>query len=258
MTSATTGSGGGWRPVMGASVALSLSLCGCASQAAAPAPARDQASDTARAEAPATPALADGPAGVIAVFIRERMLRASVDLAVPASLDQGEPGVATLRVAPAMVPRAVLEQELRSRLERAGYRTPAALPLAPRLVAIMTAEQDGDITLRNPPAEREVAFGERTTWEWVVTPTRLTGSSLDLAVALVAPIVVDGRESRYEVGRYRTRVAVQASYRDQLDTTLSPIGGVWALVTVAAAAMVVAAKWILRARRQRRPGGAER
>jgi hypothetical protein len=237
---------------------MALYLCGCASQAAPPSPARAGTSGAPSEAAPGAPGLADGPAGVVADFIRERMLRASVDLAAPASVNRGEPAVVVLRVAPSMVPRAVLEQELRTRLERAGYDASAALPVAPRVVATMTAEQDCDIQLRNPPAEREVAFGERTTWEWAVTPSRLSGSSIDLAVTLVAPIVVAGRETRSDVGRYRARVAVQASYRDDLTATLAPLGGVWGLLTAAAAAMVVAGGWMLRARRRRAPRGAAR
>ena len=245
----------GWRRAEATltGAAVSVCLCACAPERAAPSPTSERFLAAAHQTTPSTLDAAAGPAGVVAVFLRDRMLRASVVMIAPDALNRGEPGVASLRVAPSTVPRAVLEQELHGRLERAGYDASISLPVAPRLVASLAATQDCEIALTTPPAERDVAFGERTTWEWSVRATRATGRALDLAVTLVAPVVVDGRETRFEVGVYRQQVIVHGTYRDRVADTLSAVGGMWAVPAAAATSILVIGGWTLRARRRRRP-----
>lgn len=202
--------------------------------------------------APPPPPPSIDAADVVATFVRERMRRASVAFVVPDQLARNEPGVALLRVAPASVPPRELEQELRLMLGRAGHGDAASISVAPRMVATLTSDQPCVIELRNPPADRAVAFGERTTWEWTVRPTRDTGAALELTVSLSAPVVVDGRETSYAVGVYRRRLDVQVTYRDMATDALAWLATSWATVAAFATSMGAVGTWMFR-RRRRQP-----
>ncbi len=152
------------------------------------------------------------------------MVRASVAFVAPTTLTRTVPGVATFTVAPASVPAPVLEQELRARLGHAGADGAPTSAIAPRLVATLAADRPCVIELQGAPADRAVALGERTTWEWLVRPTPETGTTLELTVTLSAPVVVDGHETSHSVGVYRARLSVQPTYRDILDSTLAWMG----------------------------------
>ncbi len=98
------------------------------------------------------------------------MTQASVAFVAPDELARNEPGVAVLRLAPTSITPSELKRELREMLGRAGHGDAATILIAPRMVATLTSDQPCAIELRNPPADRAVAFGERTTWEWTVRP----------------------------------------------------------------------------------------
>lgn len=188
---------------------------------------------------------------MVARFIRDRMTRASVAFVAPDELARNEPGVAVLRLAPASVPPQALEQELREMLGRAGHGDAATVLIAPRMVATLTSDQPCAIQLRNPPADRAVAFGERTQWEWTVRPTRDTGSTLELSVSLAAPVMVDGRETTYAVGVYRKTLAVRVGYRDQAADLLAWLGSSWGTLVAVGSTVGAAAAWLLRGRHRK-------
>jgi hypothetical protein len=95
-----------------------------------------------------------------------------------------------------------------------------------------------------------VAFGERTTWEWTVRPTRETGAALELTVSLSAPVVVEGRETSYAVGVYRRRLDVQVTYRDRATDALTWLAMSWATVVAVTTSVGAVGTWLFR--RQRR------
>ena len=156
-----------------------------------------------------------------------------------------------LRLAPTSIPPSELKRELLEMLGRAGHGDAATILIAPRMVATLTSDQPCAIELRNPPADRAVAFGERTTWEWTVRPTRESGSSLELSVALAAPVTVDGRETTYSVGVYRRRLTVRVGYRDQAADMLAWLGSSWATIVAFVTSLGAVSAWLFRSRRRK-------
>ena len=179
------------------------------------------------------------------------MTKASVAFVAPDELARNESGTAILRVAPSIVAPSELKRELQVMLGRAGHGDAATILIAPRMVATLTSDQPCVIELRNPPADRAVAFGERTTWEWTVRPTRETGPSLELSVSLAAPVMVDGRETNYSVGVYRRRLSVRVGYRDRVDDTLAWLGSSWATIVAVVTSVGATSAWLFRSRRRK-------
>jgi len=190
-------------------------------------------------------------ADVVAQFVRDRMKQASAAFVVPDVLARNEPGVAVLRVAPSSIPPGELKRELQVMLGRAGHGDAETILIAPRMVATLTSDQPCAIELRNPPADRAVAFGERTTWEWTVRPTRESGASIELSVALAAPVTVEGHETTYSIGVYRRRLAVRVGYRDQAADLLTWLGSSWATIVAFVTSVGAASTWMLRSRRRK-------
>lgn len=230
--------------------------------------ARDARSGASRARRGTTPSRTSGGAGtpqpspsapvvddVVARFVNERMVPGSAAFVAPAVLTRGVAGQASLRIAPARVSPAELEQELRSRLEGAGVGHSASIRIAPRMRATLATSSPSacDVTLQNPPDEKAVPLDVGATWTWAVMPKPSAAGRLTLTVTLVAPVIVDGRETGHEVHSYERQVEVRVGYWDQLNDSLGWMGMVsGALGSVGAIALGVLG-WIRKTRASRPP-----
>jgi Flp pilus assembly pilin Flp len=174
----------------------------------------------------------------VALFIHERMHPASGAFFVPSPLEREQSSETVLEIAPPEVDPQQLERELREKAKTEGIAVSESIKIAARMVANLTADREATITPQDP-LDRAVRFGERTAWRWSVTP--LAGDTLTLTATLTAPVMIDGKETGYEITSFKKTVTVKVTRRQRLNDVLNwadknkwflGLLGVWTLAFV--------------------------
>jgi hypothetical protein len=113
---------------------------------------------------------------------------------------------------------------------------------------------DGTATITAKDAEdRAIRLGERVVWRWIVTPT--AGGAFTLTAILTAPVVVDGRETGFEVTSLDRTVTVTVTTGDRFRDGLDGMKQHWQLLAAAGAGLLFVVRWAGRRLQKRRAVG---
>jgi hypothetical protein len=210
-----------------------------------PAPADVAVGDAPRPAAPATPPPpapepASDPFAVLdAQFARLKSASAALR-ASPQTVRLGEDVDVVLRVSPLMS-----EAELLQRMQSPGsVIEKGAARIAPRMTAHLSAA--GAIITVVGSEERAVPGSEDTEWQWKVTPAR--DGTLPIHVTLSAPVMVQGKETSYQVRTFDATVIVTVAPATRVASFVAN-NWQWLWTTIA----VPAALWVFRSRARRGP-----
>jgi hypothetical protein len=138
----------------------------------------------------------------------EGLQRASIVYNAPTTLHLGE----TAEIQLLLSPRQTVAQ-LKEKLTGIGARQGRTVRFSNQMTAYLTGPHF-TIELINGSAEKAVNPATTTAWRWDVEPTRTGQQSLHLS--LYAQILVDGRETPYEVKTFDTELRVNVTWFDRL------------------------------------------
>jgi hypothetical protein len=183
------------------------------------------------------------PDDPVALFVRDKMKPASGALFVPSPLERERASEVVLEIAPPDIDPKRLELELQERASEEGLTASASIRIASRMVANLVADRAAMITPKDK-LDRALTFGERARWRWSVVPQ--AGSTLTLTATLTAPVIVDGKETGYQVKSFEKTVTVNVTRSQQLTDALAWLDrNKWPL-GLAGSALAVFAAWIRR------------
>jgi hypothetical protein len=176
----------------------------------------------------------------IEAFVRERMQPASAAFFAPSPMKRGEPSETILEIAPPDIRPDQLESELRTRTAESGIAVSESIKIASRMIARLVPDRKATVTAKTAE-DRAVKFGERTTWRWNVTPE--VGKTLTLTATLTAPVVVDGKETGYEVKSFEQKVTVMVTTADQIWDGIDWSKEHWMILSAVGAGILAAWQW---------------
>jgi len=135
-----------------------------------------------------------------------KMREASAAFAVsPSSVPlHGDPAIARFLVSPKLNEVELLQQVQGPSAEAVSGQA----RIAPRMTAHLVAE-GADVLVQGGQEERTVSPSGTTEWSWSITPKR--EGKLPVTVTLTAPVIVDGRESPYEVRTFKATLVVNVT-----------------------------------------------
>jgi hypothetical protein len=157
---------------------------------------------------PPDPPLRAGDAGPqpspfdpLKAFIARMQAAAGVLRAAPDRAEVGQQVDVTLTISPTST-----EADLRGRTPAEGAAVDVGTArIAPRMRAQLVVPEGATVAVVGSE-ERAVHDTDDTVWRWTVTPTR-TGD-LPLRAVLTAPVILDGKETPYDVRTFEARVSV--------------------------------------------------
>jgi hypothetical protein len=141
------------------------------------------------------------PFDPLKAFIARMQAAAGVLHAAPDRVEVGQQVDVTLTISPTST-----EADLRERTRAEGAAVDVGTArIAPRMRAQLIVPE-GATSAVVGSEERAVHDTDDTVWRWTVTPTR-TGD-LPLRAVLIAPVILDGKETPYDVRTFEARVTV--------------------------------------------------
>jgi hypothetical protein len=198
------------------------------------------------------PITGSGATNPIEEFVRERMQPASAAFFAPSPMQRGQPSEVVLESSPASVSPDQLERELRARTARDGVGASDSIMIAPRMIARLVSDGTATITAKDAE-DRAVKLGERVAWRWLVIPK--AGGSLTLTAILTAPVILEGRETGFEVTSFDRTVTVTVTTQDRFRDSLDGVRQHWQLLATVGAGLLVVVRWGGRRLRKRRAAG---
>lgn len=184
-------------------------------------------------------------------FVRERMQPASAAFFAPSPMQRGQPSEAVLESSPASVSPDQLERELRTRAAQAGVSASNSIMIAPRMIATLVSDGEATITAKDAE-DRAVRLGERVVWRWSVTAK--AEGPLTLRAILTAPVILEGRETGFEVTSFDRTITVTVTTKDRFRDGLDGMEQHWQLLTAVGAGVLVALRWAGRRLQKRAVG----
>jgi len=141
------------------------------------------------------------PFDPLKAFIAQMQAAAGILRAAPDRAEVGQQVDVTLTISPTST-----EADLRERTRAEGAAVDVGpAKIAPRMRAQLIVPEGATSSVVGSE-ERAVHDTEDTVWQWTVTPTR-TGD-LPLRAVLIAPVILDGKETPYDVRTFEARVSV--------------------------------------------------
>ena len=141
------------------------------------------------------------PFDPLKAFIARMQAAAGALRAAPDRVEVGQQVDVTLTISPTST-----EADLLGRTPAAGAAVDvAAARIAPRMRAQLIVPEGATVAVVGSE-ERAVHDTDDTVWRWTVIPTR-TGD-LPLRAVLIAPVILDGKETPYDVRTFEARVSV--------------------------------------------------
>ena len=183
-------------------------------------------------------------------FIKERMVPASAAFFAPTPMVREQPSQAVLEIGPPSIEPSQLQAELRAELGRKGITVGDGIKVAPRMVAGLTADRDCTITPIDAP-DRAIPLGEKIRWRWNVTP-RVSGT-IQITATLSAPVIVDGKETGYQVTSFSKTVTVDVSYAQHANDVMTWAKTYWPILVAVATGALAIWGW-MKKKRPRRAG----
>jgi hypothetical protein len=188
----------------------------------------------------------------VAAVVRRNMQPATAAFFAPSPMKRRQPSEAVLEISPPDIQPAELEREVRSRAREDGVSVSESITIAPRMIARLVSDRKATITPKTTE-DRAVMFGERTVWRWNVTPE--AGETLTLTATLTAPVIIDGKETGYEVKSFERAVTVTVTTTDRLWDGLDWSQEHWQILAAAGAGLVVVLQWARKPFQKRRRTG---
>lgn len=149
----------------------------------------------------ADPRSEPSPFDPLKAFIARMQAAAGVLRAAPDRAEVGQAVDVTLTISPTST-----EADLRGRAPADGAAVDVGTArIAPRMRAQLVVPEGATVAVVGSE-ERAVHDTDDTVWQWTVTPTR-TGD-LPLRAVLIAPVILDGKETPYDVRTFEARVTV--------------------------------------------------
>ena len=142
-----------------------------------------------------------GPFDPLKAFIARMQAAAGVLRAAPDRAEVGQQVDVTLTISPAST-----EADLLGRTPAEGAAVDVGTArIAARMRAQLIVPEGATVAVVGSE-ERAVHDTDDTVWRWTVIPTR-TGD-LPLRAVLIAPVILDGKETPYDVRTFEARVSV--------------------------------------------------